>query len=165
MRGVVLLSVMPALGLGLIGLSVGVNWEQVRLRVTGEKTAGRVAGMAVVRGRTSDVITAIRTELAPRPASGAVVRVVYENYGLAGAWQIDGEGRETALATNEIPGAMAGVMNEAARGNADVVRWVLMRERRRASDEGRIERIEKTEIAGGVFWDDAGGWQVGVGGR
>lgn len=158
---------MPLLGVVFIGVSVYLNWAQLRLRVSGEKVAGKVAGMAIVRGRTNDVITSIETEVEVTYETGFGTLVEYCDYELRGAWRVERNGEKEEIGTNEVRREILVLTEEVARRSADRIREIMKREARKSVREGeRVVRIIKTETARGFLdvgrihpvlkWDENG---------
>lgn len=146
------LAAMPLLGIVFIGVSAYLNWAQLRLRVTGEKVAGRVAGMAIVRGITNDVITSIETEVEVTRESGLGTRIDYVDYVMQAAWNVETNGATEAISTNEVGRDLVVLMEEVARRSAERIREILKREARKRTREGeRVVRIVKTETARGYL--------------
>jgi len=162
MKRFLILCVFPLVGLALIALGVIVSWTQLCLRLDGGKTAGRVAGMAIVRRDACDLVTGLDTTLALTLANGEQVRVAYRDYApVAAQYGARGSTTPHALPLAALaPGTNAGgqltrelrtVLADAARGDATTIRWALQREGRHADEPTRVVRLEKTETARGYF--------------
>lgn len=146
------LSVMPVMGVLFIGVSVWMNWRPLRLRVTGEKVAGRVAGMAIVRGATNDVITSIETEVEVTGESGVGRRVAYVDYVMRAAWKVQTNGEVEVISTSEAGSELVALTEDVARRSAERIREIMKREARKSAREGeRVVRIVKTETARGFL--------------
>lgn len=167
MTRVLRLAAMPVLGMMFIGVSAYLNWAPLRVRLTGEKVAGRVAGMAIVRGRTNDVITSIETEVEVTYETGLGTLVGYTDYELRGAWRVEKDGGKEEIGTNEVRREVVALAEEVARRSADRIREIMKRESRKSAREGeRVVRIIKTETARGFLdvgrlqpaltWDETG---------
>ncbi|MCX7848057.1 MAG: hypothetical protein N2595_08535 [bacterium] len=161
------LSVLPLLGIGFIATSIYLNWAQLRLRVAGEKIAGQVAGMAIVRGVTNDVIFGIDTEVEMTYETGLGTRLLYKNYKVDAAWTVMRDGVAEPLPTDDVSGEILQLAEEVARRSAERIREILKRESRKRRGNGeRVVRIIKTETARGYLnvgkihpvldWDEKG---------
>lgn len=151
MRRLLTLSVLPAVGLTLFVLAFLWSQRDLRLRFLGQATEGRIVGMAVERadGR-SDLLTGQDTDLVLVRAGGDRVLARYRNYARESVAWIPRPGAEPEpLTPAEVPEKLGPettrVLDEAGRGDAEIIRWAMLRESRRGDDPRRIIRLEKTE--------------------
>lgn len=159
MKNLLRLSVFPLVGILLLVMAFFWSERDLRLRFFGQSAEGRIVGMALQRedGR-SDLLTGLDTDLALTLADGGELKGRFRNYELQSAVLIsaDGTSREVTAADLEKNSPLLGeklaqVLNDSLRGDAEILRWALLREGRRTDDPRRVVRIEKTETVRGYF--------------
>ncbi len=150
MKRLLTLAALPLLGLGLCLTAVAMHRAQLRLRISGVKAPGRLAGMAIVRPGRNDLLTGIDTAVTLTRADGERVRAQFQD-GQPAALQRASGGAWHVLPTADLARAQLAMLADTARGDAAKVRWILQRERRRTDDPARIVRIEKIETAHGYI--------------
>jgi hypothetical protein len=128
-------------GVGLALLFASYTWckRELNLRLHGQPAAGRIVGMALTRPTHTDLLTGIDTRLVLTLADGTRVVADYRDHVLQ------------APPSADLAGKLAPVLSDAVGGQADIVRWTLLRESRRPDDPHRVVRIEKTETIHGYF--------------
>lgn len=151
MRRIFTLSLLPIVGLALLLLAFFWSQRDLRLRLLGQATAGQIVGMAVERtdGR-SDLLVGQDADLVLDRAGGDRVTARYRNYARESVTWIPRPGAAPeAIAPAEVSEKLgsetARVLDEAGKGDAEIIRWALLRESRRSNDPRRIIRLEKTE--------------------
>lgn len=143
-------------------LLLALLWSEreLKLRFLGEPTKGQLVGMVLQRQDHSDLLTSIETELVATLANGDEIHTTYRDYELVTADFLPRGAREPrALSQAELNPDVRAVLslelrqaiNEAVRGDVEVIRWMLMRESRRSNDFQRVLRLEKTETVHGYF--------------
>ncbi len=159
MKNLLRLSTMPLVGLLLLCTAYFWSERDLRLRVSGESTEGRIIGMALQRedGR-GDLLTGLDTELVLTTEDGARLLARFRNYEFRSASLLFADGTSRDLAASDLEGGspdvspmLAGVVADSLRGEAEVLRWALLREERRSADPRRVRRIDKTETVRGYF--------------
>ncbi len=128
------------IGVGLALLFASYSWckRELNLRLHGQPAAGRIVGMALKRAGHTDLLTRIDTRLVTTLADGTRYVAEYRDFVLQSP-------------PGASPAKLAPVLAEAVSGQADIVRWLLLRESRRLEDPLRVVRIEKTETIHGYF--------------
>lgn len=163
MKRILTLSVFPLIALALFAAAYWWSGRDLRLRFQGEATEGRIVGMALDREGQNDLLIALDTKLDLLLADGTRIETRYHNYALDTATeQAPGGGILRNLTGSEVDGSaettatsfspeLLRVLNDAVKGEAEIVRWALLRESRRIDDPRRVVRIEKTETVNGYF--------------
>lgn len=160
MKRFLTLATLPVVGAAL--LVVAFLWSQrdLRLRILGQPADGRVLGMAVQRpSGATDLLTGVDTDLVLTQADGDRIAARFENYApVSASWHPQAGGAPQPLSPEAIRDGnavitpeTARVLNDAVRGEAEIIRWSLLRESRRPDDPNRIVRIEKNETIHGYF--------------
>jgi len=162
------LSILPLLGcLFLLGSSIWSKRE-INLRFSGKPAEGQIIGMVLQRGQTADILSAIDTSLVLTLANGERINADYANYELikpsllpATKTADDVSASQptpaiepdpvTPASADSLSAALRKTVDQVVRGNAEIVRWALLRESRKASDPTRVVRIEKTETMHGYL--------------
>ena len=157
------LSILPIIGCALLLSSVIWSQRELKLRFLGQAADGQIIGMVLQRTQTADILSGIDTAFVLTLANGDRIQADYVNYTLstssilpAGtitigeAATLDAQNSQTELgdsaSTVTLSDNLQVILDVIVRGNAELVRWALLRESRRAPDPTRIVRIEKTEV-------------------
>lgn len=153
------LLIFPALGLALLFFAWFWSVREIRLRANGTPVEGRIAGMVLQRAGNSDLITGIESHLVLQRASGERVMAESKDGILTSVKTIAADGTSTTVpldALDETLGeAESRVLEDARTGQAEAIRWALLREARRAAMGSEIVRIERTDTVDGYFGLDA----------
>ena len=162
------LSILPLLGcLLLLGSSIWSKRE-INLRFSGKPAEGQIIGMVLQRDQSADILSAIDTSLVLTLANGERINADYANYELikprllpATKTADDVSSSQptpatepepvTPASTDSLSAALRKTLDQVVRGNAEIVRWALLRESRKAPDPTRVVRIEKTETVHGYL--------------
>lgn len=163
MKRLLTLTAFPLIGCAWLAVAVLLSWAQLRLRIVGTKTPGRVAGMAIVRPGACDLVTALDATLTLTLANGERLRVAYRDYAPVSAQFLARRGAaarpiplaelDAGTTTNAgtLTRELRRALYDAVRGDAAIIRWILQREARNPNDATRIVRLTKTETAHGFF--------------
>lgn len=157
MKNVLRFSVLPVIGLFLLVVFFYWSGRDLRLRFFGQPAEGRIVGMALQRADgTGDLVTGLETDLALTLADGEILKAHFRNDAFESAVLISPGGTSCNLSASELQGGsigseMARVVSDALRGDAEILRWALLREGRRPEDPRRVVRIQKTETIRGHF--------------
>ncbi len=163
MKRILTLSVFPLNAIALFIAASLWSGRDLRLRFQGEATDGRIVGMALDREEKNDLLIALDTKLDLLLADGTRIDTLYHNYALTSATEQAPEGGALRTLTgSEVDGSaeatatsfspeLLRVLNDAVKGETEIVRWALLRESRRIEDPRRVVRIEKTETVHGYF--------------
>ena len=129
------------IGIGLALLLASYVWckRELTLRLHGEPAPGRIVGMALKRADHTDLLTGIDTLLVLTLADGTRLQADYRDFVLR------------SQPAPDLAPDLARVLADAVVGQADILRWSLLRESRRPDDPRRVVRIEKTETIHGCF--------------
>jgi len=162
------LSILPLIGCAFLLSSVIWSQRELKLRFLGQPAEGRLIGMVLKRTQTADILAGVNTAFLLTLANGDRVQADYVDYKLstsnillAGdypsgeAANVNAQNSQTELgepaSTATLSGNLQVSLDEMVRGNADVIRWALLRESRKAPEPTRIVRIEKTEVVVGYL--------------
>ncbi len=160
MKRLLTLASLPAIGLVLLLLAFFWSQRDLRLRFLGQPTEGRIVGMVLQReDGPDDLLTGLDSDLVLVRADGDRIQARYRDYSLESVSWIPRSGTAPrplspaeALSADSVLGPeTARVLADAGRGEAEILRWALLRESRRPGDPRRIVRLEKTETARGYF--------------
>lgn len=168
MPSLVRLAYLPIIG--VLFLIAAYFWSQreLKLRLQGQPAEGRIVGMVLQRSDHADMIVSITTNLLLTRANGQILAAVYEDFNVLRLKEIEARknaaasaGEPIALANGPVgdigtdfaslPATTQSMLTEIVRGDAEILRWVLLREGRRSDDPARVVRIEKTETIHGYF--------------
>ncbi len=136
------LSIFPLIGLALLMTAVTWSSRDLRLLFNGQETEGRIVGMTLQRDGRDDLLVGVETALTLTLADGTRIKADYRNYAPT-------DNLETSAPPPSAE--LRRVLSDVARGDAEIVRWALLRESRRTEDPRRVVRIEKTETIHGYF--------------
>lgn len=150
MRRLVRLAILPVAGLVLIGLALIWSGRELHLRLQGKPAVGEVIGMVLQRPGNTDVLRGMDTAIVLGLANGDRILAGYTNY-RSQSLLLQNQQGESDVEQTSLPPTTARILNESLRGDAEILRWGLLRESRRPSDPKRIVRIEKTETVHGYF--------------
>ena len=152
MKRIVVLSIFPLFGLALLLTAFLWSWRDVNLRLRGQSVEGRIVGMALQRHDRNDLLTGLDTNLTIGLADGGKIEAHYQDYRLVSAFdetnrpltpaELDAA---TALQSSPLSPDLRRVLADALHGQAEIIRWALLREGRRMDDPRRVLRVEKTE--------------------
>jgi len=162
------LSILPIIGCLLLLAAFIWGRRELKLTLSGKPAEGQLIGMVLQRGEQADVISAIDTVIVLTRADGERIKADYANYALlasstqpAGMDPTDASAPRSDQTTQTDPGIPASatpwpanvrkMLDDVVRGDAEIVRWALLRENRRSPDASRVVRVEKTEIVRGYF--------------
>lgn len=149
------LAVFPALGLALLLLAWIWSAREVRLLARGTAIEGRIAGMVLDREGGSDLITGIESLLVFQRANGERLTAISKDGVLTSVKTLAPGGTEAAVALDALDSILGeaelGVLEDARTGNAESIRWALMREARSSGTGRQIVRIERTDTVDGYF--------------
>ena len=162
------LSILPLIGCALLLVSVIWSQRELKLRFLGQPAEGQLIGMVLQRTQTADVLAGINTALVITLANGDRIQASFIDYTLSTssilpvgdnpsgeAATVAAQTRQAELGKPPLTVALSDniqvILDEIVRGNAELVRWALLRESRRAPDPTRIVRIEKTEVVDGYL--------------
>ena len=142
------------LGVGLALLLASYVWckRELTLRLHGEPAPGRIVGMALKRADHTDLLTQIDTRLVLTLADGTRLQTDYrDNVLQSSSAELSASAAAAVTSAADLATKLAPVLSAAVSGQADIVRWTLLRESRRPADPLRVVRIEKTETVHGYL--------------
>ena len=142
MKRILSLSVFPLIGLALLMTALAWSGRDLRLLFQGQVAEGRIVGMTLQRDGRSDLLTGVDTKLTLKLADGSPIEARYRNYA---------PDNEREISDPPPSPELRRVLADAVRGDAEIIRWALLRESRRPGDPRRVVRIEKTETIHGYF--------------
>jgi len=162
------LSILPLIGCAFLLSSVIWSQRELKLRFLGQAVDGQLIGMVLQRSETADILAGIDTDLLLTLANGDRIQANYSNYELRTSRILpanaepEGSANPSAdpatetesnppPATVPLTESIQTTLDLVVRGNADIVRWALLRETRKSPDPTRVIRIEKTEIIKGYL--------------
>ena len=142
MKRFLTLSVFPLIGLALLATALAWSGRDLRLRFQGQPAEGRIIGMALQRDGKNDLLIGLDTHLTLTLADGTRIDARFRDYAPDKAPETSGAPQSPELQR---------VIADAVRGDAEIIRWALLRESRSTEDPRRVIRIEKTETIHGYF--------------
>lgn len=162
------LSIMPFIGCALLLGAYLWSQRELKLRFWGQPADGQLIGMVLEGEKTSDLLAGLDSTLVLTLANGDGVEAHFVNYELrssrvlsAGArgddknnsapFASDQPDASTSGSSQQLSDDRQALLVEIVRGNAEIVRWALLRESRRAPEPTRVVRIEKTEVITGYL--------------
>lgn len=157
MKRFITLAIFPLIGLTLLLTSMIWSGRDLTLRFTGNAAQGTIAGMALQRDGMSDLLVGLDTRITLTLADGSRIHAAYQNYEFLSAHRQTTDGTPdrplskadlNTLGTNTaspLSPEQRRVIGDSIRGNAEIIRWALLRESRRSNDPRRVLRIEKSE--------------------
>lgn len=150
MRRLARLLVFPVVGLMLIVFALFWSDRELRLRIFGNPAVGEVVGMVLQRPDSSDVLSGLDTSLVLVLANGERISSEFTNYQPKWLRRVSEQGT-SEIEASTLPMETRRILDDSLRGEAEILRWGLLRESRRPDDPTRVIRIEKIETVHGYF--------------
>lgn len=158
MKRILGLILFPLLGLAMLGVAALWSGREIRLRLAGEESDGRLVGMQLARVSGTDLIDGIGTRLVLDLADQSQVDVEFYDYQfIRGTSQRAGESQRSELTAKDLNAGgpvrenVIKVIHDVMDKDASFVRWALQRESRRPEDKHRVVRITKSETIHGYI--------------